>query len=154
MDTMMTEKDFARAARTYGSALSRWPDTMRGAAENFARQHPHIAQPILQSEQDIDATLARAPVQTISAALDARIIDSFNAAQAPDKLRQWFSFLMVFPQTSLPAMGAALALLLVCGFAGGYTGYSYALNQRGSVEVLNQAFGSEELSFYTEDSTT
>ncbi len=160
MSTRMTKGEFTRLAQTYGSSIKYWPPHIRKAADEFKHYQPDTAQHILDAERSIDAALAQAPQQTSNPALEGRVLHNFRInATTPAPHANWFSLFAlwgVFGQqkTAIPVWGMALTLLLVCGFVGGYTGYSYALGRTSSTEIIANAFGTEQTIFFEEDGAT
>ncbi len=160
MNREITQKEFEKLCQIYGSSTDRWPTDTRNAAEDFQRQQPKITQRILGDERIVDKALSHIPQQTSNAALEARIVNSFSALQTKVTPRSDrfapFAFLDVvgYQKSSIPAWSMALALLLVSGFVGGYTGYSYALDRTSSPDVIANAFGTEQTIIFEEDGAT
>ena len=159
----MHEKDFARYAQIYGAALKHWPDVLRAAALAYSRRHAQTANCILDAENDVDAALAiaLAPDHDVSSALEERILSDFGAVmrnrKASDRrglgaLKNALSVLTPNRAGGLrPALGMAMALLLIFGFASGYAGYASALDKTSSRALLATAFGTSETIINTED---
>ncbi len=160
MPLAMTKKQFLHLCQTYGSAVQRWPEDVQASAHEFMQTHPDLATRMLEAEKDVDDALAQAPRQEARPELSAQILQSFQAKTqsltvktAPP--RRWSLVNLLWPQNhGLPAWGMALALMLVFGFVGGYTGYAYTLNRTSATEVLSTAFGSDDYSLFGEDTST
>ncbi|MDQ7018058.1 MAG: hypothetical protein Q9M33_02730 [Robiginitomaculum sp.] len=156
----MTKKQFLHFCQTYGSALQRWPEDVRASAHEFMQTHPDLARPMLEAEKDVDSALAKAPRQEVRPALSAQILQSFRAETQSQTVntappRHGSLFNLLWPQNhGLPAWGMALALILVFGFVGGYTGYAYTLNRTSATDVLSTAFGNDGDSLFGEENTT
>lgn len=156
MSATMTKMEFKRLAQIYGGDLLRWPETVRRAAGDFQLQNPQSAKAILDRQTDVDHALAQVPHQDINVDLETQILRSFPAAAAQrssNHLWAWSALLHPI-RGGMPAWGMALALLLVSGFIGGYTGYAYTLNQSGSADIIADAFGTIDDTLFVEDPTT
>jgi len=160
MTLAMTKKKFSYLCQTYGSAIQRWPENVQVSAKAFMQTHPDLAVPMLGAEKDVDSALAKAPQQEARPELAAQILRSFpartdrqTAKTAPP--RRWLLATLIWPQNAaFPAWGMALALMLVFGFVGGYTGYAYTLDRTGATDVLSTAFGSGDYALFGEESST
>jgi hypothetical protein len=160
MPSAMTKKQFLHLSQAYGSAISRWPEDVQASAKAFMQTHPDLAAPLLDAEKNLDSALVNAPRQEARPELAAQILRSFparanrqTAKKSPP--RRWSLVTLLWPQNAgFPAWGMALALMLVFGFVGGYTGYAYTLNRTSATEVLSTAFGSDDYSLFGEETST
>ncbi len=153
----MTLETFEQMACIYGGALKRWPEEARQEAKAFLAQHPKDAARMLEAEGWLDQALDHAPRQRPSQHLEDQVLRTFSSAaiqkSAPGfRLRAQAFIQALFPTRNTQlAWGAALALIMVFGFIGGYSGRAYTLDSPNVAEIMSPAFGIQDENFFAED---
>ncbi len=156
MSAPMTETEFKTLAAAYGSSVYKWPCARQTRATDFINQQPVRAQAILDTQIGIDRALSQMPAQPVCSKLEAQVLDSFMQQKIATQsrlfspLRQAFSTMFAQPANAIPAWGVTFALLLVCGFTGGYVGYAHTLRENPATELLTNTFGQDD-SVFAED---
>ncbi|PHS27679.1 MAG: hypothetical protein COA84_04010 [Robiginitomaculum sp.] len=153
----MSQETFEQMSRIYGGVFKRWPEDVREEAEAFQVQHPKDAIRILGAENWLDKALDHAPRQRPSHHLGEQILHTFQTTDIQKNAPGYRLRTQAFIEALLPAQntqlawGVALALIMVFGFIGGYSGRTYTLDGPSVAEIMSPAFGVQNENFFAED---
>jgi hypothetical protein len=112
---------------------------------------------MLEAETWLDQALDHAPRQCPSRHMEEQILRAFPSTDIQKSAPRFWLRAQAFIEALLPACnpqlvwGMALALIMVFGFIGGYSGRTYTLDSPSVAEIMSPAFGIQDENFFAED---
>jgi hypothetical protein len=116
----MTQARFATIVDSYGGDPKRWPSNERDAAELWLASNPQ-AQTLLLQAINLDRSMLAAPVESVSAEFERRLLNDFDRSRQRWSVGRLVSVAVdaVWPGAPLWQPACAFALALAIGLAVG-----------------------------------